>query len=140
MRRWSREVARDVVCAACVAALSIAPLAWLQATDRSVTLEEGDAVWLLKAEIEATFGAPVELTLEDPGPVLRVTFTDARYLALSASHRHAKAREIARRMMWRYRGDRRVRGYIVEFAAAGMFGLHSQEGMSSFAFLRYQLR
>ncbi|MCS6846926.1 MAG: hypothetical protein RMN52_04335 [Anaerolineae bacterium] len=136
---WSRGVAQ-VAFAACVAALFIAPLTWLQVTDHSAKREEGEAVWALKAEIEATFGSPVELTLEDPGPVLRVTFTDADYLTLSASRQHAKAREIARHMMWRYRGNRRVRGYIVEFTSMGLFGLHSREEMRSFAFLRYQLR
>jgi hypothetical protein len=96
----------------------------------------------LSGKIAIVFKEPAEVTMEQPGPVLRLTFFNSRFDPLSPDDQRAKARAIARFAVNNIPDARHVRGVVVQFAQQPMLpGLSDQPPtIRKYIFLRSQLR
>lgn len=124
---------------AAVAALSAAPIIWLNAPLAGWQPEDA-YVESLEAELQKLVKADVNLVLVDPGPALHAVVISARFSDMPEPRRTNAAREIARFMMWNYAGARRVRGFVVEFAKTNALGLYDVNEAAWYSFARFHLR
>jgi hypothetical protein len=84
----------------------------------------------------AVFDEVADVTLDESGPALRVTFVNSAFHLLSEREQAAKARQIARVLIRNYEGRHRIRIVVVEFAAGSVVALESK----AYSFFRPSLR
>ncbi len=140
---WGRAVtwfAVVGVLAICAAPASLWVLAQ-QSASQSVGLTEEEA-FELNGKIAIVFKEPVEVSVEQPGPVLRLTFVNTQFDQLTPAEQKAKAFAIARYAANNYAQARRIRGVIVQFVRQPLVpGLSDYPTTTSkYIFLRSQLR